>query len=145
MALTFHPRPGQILICNFTKGFKEPELIKRRPVVVLTPSMRGRDGLVTVVGLSSIKPEPVCNFHCVLPKASLPMLGEYQDQETWVKGDMIYAVGFHRLNLIQLGTHQQNGKRKYYKARLGRERMREIYGCVLHGLNFPTLIEHIPE
>lgn len=145
MAITFHPRPGQILICNFTKGFKEPELVKRRPVVVLTPSMKGRGGVVTVAGLSSVKPEPVLNFHCVLPKSCLPMLGEYQDQETWVKGDMIYAVGFHRLDLIMLGTRKPDGKRNYFNDRLSRERMREIYGCVLHGLNFPTLVEHIPK
>ena len=145
MALTFHPRPGQILICNFAKGFKKPELVKRRPVVVLTPRIDGRGDLVTVVGLSSIRPDPIRDFHCLLPKASLPMLGEYQDQETWVKGDMIYAVGFHRLNLIRLGTRRPDGKRNNFTARLGRERMREIYGCVLHGLNFPTLVEHIPE
>lgn len=143
MALTIHPRPGQILICDFTKGFKEPELVKRRPVIVLTPSMPGRGSVVTIVGLSSVKPEPILDYHCLLPKASLPMLGEYQNQETWVKGDMIYAVGYHRLSPIQLGTHRADGKRNYFTNRLNRTRMHEIYGCVLHGLNLPKLVEHI--
>lgn len=100
---------------------------------------------MTVVGLSSVKPNPVLPYHYLLPKATLPMLGEYQDQETWLKGDMIYSVGFHRLDLIQLGTRDAAGKREYYKARLSRERMRTVYSCVLHGLNFASLIPHLPE
>ena len=145
MSLTIHPKPGQILICDFTKGFKKPELVKCRPVLVLTPRMNGRGGLVTIVGLSTIEPRALRDYHCLLPKASLPMLEKYQNKETWVKGDMIYAVGFHRLNLIKLGTKGQNGKRNYFKNRISRERMREIYGCVLHGLNFSTLVKHLPE
>ena len=145
MAITFHPRPGQILMCDFTKGFREPEMVKVRPVVVLTPDIAGRSGLVTVVGLSSVAPKPARSFHCVLPKSSLPMLGEFQSKETWVKGDMIYAVGFDRLDLIKIGKRGADGKRQYFKSRLGRERMREIYGCVLHGLNLPALMDHIPE
>lgn len=145
MAISFHPRPGQILTCDFTVGFKEPELIKHRPVIVLTPPMNGRSNLVTVVGLSTERPDPLMDFHYLLPKASLPMLGQFQRKESWVKGDMIYAVGFHRLNLIQLGARDTNGKRLYFKNRLGRERMRIIYSCVLAGLNLGMLAEHIPK
>lgn len=144
MAITFHPRPGQILWCDFSPSFKEPEMVKTRPVLVLTPPMIGRAGLVTVVALSTARPNPSRSFHCQLPKKSLPMTGKFQSNETWVKGDMIYAVGFHRLNLIKLGGRDANGKRLYFKARLGRDRMREIYGCVLHGLNLGMLAEHIP-
>ena len=85
-------------------GFKEPEMVKKRPVVALTPSMQGRGQLVTVVALSSMKPNPVQKFHCLLPKASLPMSGKFQSNETWVKGDMVYAVVFHRLDLIKVGV-----------------------------------------
>ena len=77
--------------------------------------------------------------------ATLPMLGNFQTKETWVKGDMVYAVGFDRLNLIKLGHRSADGKREYFTNRLGRERMREIYGCVLHGLNLGSLVAHIPE
>ncbi len=145
MSITYHPRPGQILMCAFPKGFKEPEMVKNRPVVILTPAMTGRPNLVTIVGLSSVRPDPVRDFHLLLPKASLPMLGDFQSKETWVKGDMIYAVGFHRLNLIRLGTHDVDGKRHYFKSRLGRPRMRKIYTCVLHGLNLGPAAAHIPE
>ena len=101
---------------------------------------------MTVVCLSTIKPEPQLDFHCILPKASLPMLERFQEaDDNWVKGDMIYSVGFHRLNLIRLGTRRPDGKRNYYSRRLGREKMREVYACVLHGLNLSTLVEHIPK
>lgn len=68
----------------------------------------------------------------------------FQDGESWVKGDMIYTVGFHRLDLIRLGTKDLNtGKRQYYRNRLSRDRMKEIYNCVLHGLNLGHLGQHI--
>lgn len=132
-------------MCDFRTGFKEPELVKHRPVIVLTPSMDGRGGLVTVVGLSTVKPDPVRKFHCLLPRASLPMIGEFQRSDTWVKGDMIYTVGFHRLDLIRLGTRGENGKREYFTSRLGRPMMREIYSCVLHGINLGNLAVHLQE
>jgi len=145
MAIIYHPRPGQILMCDFRKGFKEPEMNKYRPVLVLTPGMKGRAEIVTVVGFSTAKPNPVMNFHCQVPKASLPMTGYFQKSETWVKGDMIYAIGFHRLDLIKLGTKGPDGRRQYFTRRLSREKMREIYGCVLQGLNLGALVRHIPE
>lgn len=120
-------------------------MVKKRPVVVLTPSMDGRGELVTVVALSSVRPNPVRSFHCLLPQACLPMLGQYQQNETWVKGDMIYAVGFHRLDAIKLGTRGADGKRQYFTNCLSRARMREIYACVLHGLHMSALADHIPE
>lgn len=145
MALTFHPRPGTILVCDFSKGFKEPEMVKTgRPVVVLTPQIDGRGKLVTVVALSTVAPDPVREFHCRLPRASLPQLGRFQDRDTWVKGDMVYSVGFHRLDLIQLGKrHPGTGKRMYFNQRLGREQMRRVYECVLHGLSLGHLCRHL--
>jgi len=145
MPITIHPRPGQILYCDFSKGFRPPEIVKMRPVIVLTPAMDGRADLVTVVAVSSVRPEPKYPFHYLLPKASLPMLRDFQAAESWVKGDMIYAVGFHRLNLIRLGARGPNGKRLYFQSRLGRTQMREIYSCVLHGLKLGMLSAHIPE
>lgn len=143
MAIEFHPRPGQILMCDFSVGFKEPEIVKKRPVVVLTPAMRGRHELVTIAALSTSTPDPVRDYHCQLPKASLPQLGNFQEKETWVKGDMVYTVGFHRLDLIKLNKRGPGGKRQYFNQKLGRERMKEIYGCVLHGMNLGSLVQHL--
>lgn len=146
MPITIHPRVGQILLCDFSEGFKQPEMVKSgRPALVIAPSIQGRDPcLVTIVGLSTVQPNPVMPFHLKLPKASLPMLGEFQGNDTWVKGDMLYAVGFHRLDLIKLGKRDQNGKRIYFSNCLSRERMREVYACVLHGMNLGAMAVHLP-
>ena len=143
MALTYHPRPGQILICDFSKGFAAPEMVKRRPVVVLTPSMKGRDKLTTVAALSTVKPDEIRAYHLEIPANSMPMLGQYQDGSTWLKGDMIYSVGFHRLDPIRLNTRGPDGKRQYFTQRFGRDRMRDVYTCVLEGLNLGHVAKHI--
>lgn len=143
MAINFHPRPGQTLMCDFSEGFKEPEIVKRRLVVVLTPAMQGRYELVTIVALSTRTPDPVRDYHCQLSKASPPQLGNFQEKETWVKGDMVYTVGSHRLDLIKLKKRGPGGKRQYFNQKLGRERMKEIYGCVLHGMNLGSLVQHL--
>ena len=98
---------------------------------------------MTVVGLSTVQPNPRMPYHLELPKKSLPMLGRYQKKSTWLKGDMIYTVGFHRLDLIHLGRDKTTKKRKYFYDRLGRDQMKLVYGCVLESLNMHHLVEHI--
>lgn len=145
MAITFHPRPGQLLLCDFSEGFKAPEMVKSgRPVVVLTSPPKHNTGLVTVVPLSTSAPDPVMPYHCRLPRNCMPQLGRFQNTESWVKGNLVYTVGFHRLDLIKLGKRDpQTGKRIYFTNRLGRERMTEVYTCVLHGLNLGVLAGHL--
>ncbi len=90
MTITFHPRPGQILLCDFEPGFKEPEMVKKnRPVVVLTGSIQGRSQLVTIAALSHTEPDPPRPYHYKIPKQSMPMIGRFQDEDCWLKGDMI--------------------------------------------------------
>ncbi len=58
--LTFHPKPDTLLICDFDRGFKAPEMVKKRPVVVISPRRRkSTPQLCTVVPLSSSAPNPV--------------------------------------------------------------------------------------
>lgn len=40
MALRFHPKPGTILMCDFDTGFQVPEMVKKRPVIVLSPKRK---------------------------------------------------------------------------------------------------------
>src|SRR5262249_52141645 len=128
----------------FSRGFKEPEMIKnKRPVIVLTGSIQGRANLVTVVPLSTVVPEPVQPYHYRIPQSSMPMLGRFQICDSWVKGDMLYTIGFHRLDLIRLGKPNSYGKRMYFTQRLGIEQMKHIYTCVLNGLNLSHLGKHL--
>lgn len=141
MALTIHPGIGQMLMCDFSTGFRTPEMVKVRPVIVLSTR---RGGLVTVVALSTAAPDPVERCHIRLPKACMPQLRHFQERDSWVKGDMIYTVGHHRLNLIRLGKRDPDtGKRIYFTQKLGSERMKEVYGCILHGLNIGHVARHL--
>ncbi len=145
MAIKFHPSAGLLLLCDFSEGFKKPEMVKsHRPVIVVTPPFTGRSELVTILALSTSAPEIIMPYHYKLPKASMPQLGRFQEKETWVKGDMIYTVGFHRLDLIKLGKRDPNTrKRLYFRQKLGRAQMTEVYKCMLHGLNLGQLGEHL--
>lgn len=115
----------------------------KRPVLVISPKIARRPGLVTVAALSTVRPSPAEAYHMLIPPNFLPQLGRYQKNETWLKGDMIYTVGFHRLHLIQLNKRGPNGKRVYFRSRLGREQMRAAYRCVLQGLGLEHLTDHV--
>lgn len=134
-----------MLHCDFSRGFQAPEMVKSgRPVLVLSPNMQGRGQLVTVVALSTAKPPIVRPYHYQLPKNVMPQLGRFQEKDTWVKGDMIYTIGFHRLDLIRLGKREpRTGKRLYFTQRLEREQMKQVYSCVLHGLSLAHLPQHL--
>jgi mRNA interferase MazF len=141
VAINFHPEPGTILMCDFTSGFKEPEMVKKRPIVVISPNRKRYSGLCTVLAISSVPPEPIENWHYQIPKTSMPQIKMFEAKDSWIKGDMIYRVAFDRLELIKIGKDQSTGKRIYFKQRLGREQMHSIYSCVLHSLN----LNHLPQ
>jgi len=127
-------------MCNFGEGFQAPEMVKNRPVVVLSPKLKRCSGLCTVVPISTVLPDPMEKWHYKLPQASLPNAKLFIGKQSWVKGDMIYRVSFHRLDRIRIGK-DGNGKRLYFDQRLGKEQMKNIYACVLNSLN----LEHLPE
>jgi len=56
MAINEHPVSGTILMCNFAPGFQQPEMVKRRPVIVISPKISRRPNLCTVVALSTTAP-----------------------------------------------------------------------------------------
>jgi uncharacterized protein YifN (PemK superfamily) len=60
-----------ILLCDFSQGFKAPEMVKsNRPVIILTSPMQRRDQLVTVAALSTVKPPKILPYHYQIPKNS---------------------------------------------------------------------------
>lgn len=136
MALkNFHPKRGMILMCNFDTGFKEPEMVKERPVILLH---NPRQKLVTVAPLSTTAPAQLAPFHFYLDKKYLPNTSFFQrNSGCWVKGDMVYTVGFHRLTQIKIiGA---GGRDTFFTRKLGKEIMAEVHRCVLHGLDIGYL------
>jgi len=134
MPLAYPPKPGMIVMCDFTSGSRPPEMTKVRPVIVLSPGMSSRSGLTTVVSLSTTPPDPVEPFHLKVPCTDLPMLDWAQRGETWVKGDMVNAVALSRLNLLQLGSRDARGRRRHFTRQVSAEFFAEVIGAVLAGL-----------
>lgn len=129
MPINFHPRPGQILICDYDTGFIVPEMVKRRPVVVISPRLRRRSDLCTVVPLSTTRPQIIESYHLELMlRPVLPR--PWHSEVMWVKADMLATVSFKRLELIR-GPKDFEGKRKYITGQLDDECLRKIRHCVL--------------
>lgn len=141
MPLKFHPEPGTVLICNFEPGFREPEMVKTRPVVVVSPRLKNRHGLATVVPLSTSAPERVLDYHCEI-SIDPPLPVPFDSPTMWVKADMIYTVCFDRLHLHRTGRDQY-GKRKYLTVNLKPEEMAKVRRCLLAGLGMLSLTKHI--
>ena len=136
MPIKIHPKVGQVLLCDFSRGFAEPEMVKSgRPVLVLASQRRGPN-LCTVVALSTREPDQIEPWHMKVPDKFLPMTPQFAGKPSWVKADMIYTVGFHRLDLILLpGKDPVTGKRRYFSNKLGPENMKSVRTCVLNAMN----------
>ena len=136
MALRFHPKPGTILLCDY-RGFIVPEMVKLRPAVIISPRLRHRDRLCTVVPLSGMEPDPREDYHHLL-NFDRPLPKPWASPHYWVKADMLATVSFDRLHLIGIGRDQE-GKRKYLNMRVGSEDLRAIRACVLVALGLSDL------
>lgn len=140
MGLQYHPEQGTILICDF-QGLKAPEMIKKRPVVVISPRLRHRGNLCTVVPLSTSEPAPVAAYHFKL-HVSPPLPPPYDASVKWVKADMVYTVAFDRLSLPFNGK-DRNGKRIYDVRVIEKSDLLKIQQCVLHGLGLVDLTQYL--
>jgi len=128
MGIRFHPQRGQILLCDFS-GLKAPEMIKRRPVVAVSPRYRRQTGLCTVVPLSTTAPNPVQRHHHLITLTTeLPH--PFTGQQKWLKGDMIYTMSFARLDRPHAGKDPQTGKRQYLDIILPASEMAAIELCI---------------
>jgi uncharacterized protein YifN (PemK superfamily) len=132
MPIRYPPLPGDVLICDFATGFRPPEMVKRRPVLVLSPRLRHRDGLCTVVPLSTTPPARAVPYQCrlTLPFAPPP---PFQAVEVWAKADMLATVAYARLDLMRTGR-DQTGKRKYLKMHIALDDLERVRGCVIQAL-----------
>lgn len=99
MAIAFHPKAGTVLVCDF-RGYEAPEIIKVRPVVVISAGGFRRPGLVTVVPISARRPDPVQAIHVALEPGAVPGIAGV---ELWAKCDLVAAVSHARLDRIRLG------------------------------------------
>lgn len=140
MAVHFHPEQGAILACDF-RGFEAPEIVKRRPVVVISPRLRHRTGLCTVVPMSTTEPRQLEAYHYRLhTDPALP--SPYDSPAHWVKADMVYTVSFDRLFLMFRGKDDQ-GVRVYDQRVIDQADLLKIQEAVLHGIGLTRLTDYL--
>ncbi|MBS0207824.1 MAG: type II toxin-antitoxin system PemK/MazF family toxin [Planctomycetes bacterium] len=108
MPITFNPHPANILMCDFDSGFKPPEMVKRRPVVVMS---KGNGQTVIVIPLSTAEPVPLQSFHVEMSTLSLPE--SLRDRRCWAKCDMVCTVAYWRLDRVRDIKDPLTGKRRY--------------------------------
>lgn len=97
--INFFPKPGMVLICDYTKGSIYPEMTKKRPVIVVSPYSINKRKLCIVVPLSTVTPDFIEFFHYKLPAGKY----NFQDKrkDSWVKCNMISTVSIYRLDRIK--------------------------------------------
>jgi mRNA interferase MazF len=104
MAIDFHPKRGTVLMCDFTSGFRPPEMVKRRHVVVVSPRYRRHTGLCLVVPFSSVVPFEMEPHHHEIAAGKYPFFDPAKS--VWAKADMLTCVSFQRLDrVLQYGRY----------------------------------------
>jgi mRNA interferase MazF len=140
VGIQFHPKPGTVVICDFNTGFVAPEMVKRRPCIVVSPQITHRQGLCTVVPISTGRPRIQMPYHVELPGLKLPP--PWDEGPNWVKADMIYALAWSRIDLIRKGRNEQ-GKRIYDRDTLSPEDFMRVRKAILCGLGMANLTKHL--
>lgn len=143
MSINFHPQIGTIVICDYNTGFRLPEMVKRRPVIIVSPRLRSRSRLCTVVPLSTTPPKPPMPYHYrLLMDTLLPK--PYHSVAHWVKADMIATISFDRLSLPFKGK-DVNGQRIYENRIIEDSDLVEIRKCILCALGMDFLTKHVQQ
>lgn len=133
MAIKYPVAPGTIVLCDYSMGgFKEPEMVKRRPAIVISPRLRHRDHLCTVVPLSS-KPGVADVDYVVELFIARPLPPPFENQMVWAKCDMLATVSFARLDLFRTQRNPA-GKRQYITPRLPDADLKRVQQGILFAL-----------
>ena len=138
--LPYHPNPGEVLRCDYS-NLVPPEMDKVRFAVVISPRLRHRDSLCTVVPISTTAPAFPQPFHVQLAQDPYPKSAP--GTVAWVKCDMMMTVSYARLSAYWDGRHP-NGKRNYITLRVSQNEFREIRIGMLHAVGLgATLKDHL--
>lgn len=109
-----------------------PEMVKPRPVIVVSPRLPHRSEIVAVVPISLTAPIHNLPFCVQLSKNYHP--NEEDDLPCWAKCDMLMNLGLWRLDGFKVG------RRKYVNPQATPEDLSAVKAGVLHGLGQGHLI-----
>lgn len=126
MPLPYRPKPGEVLICGFDDAARGFEMVKRRPVVVVSCEDSHQRSLCTVVPISTTAPVPPRPWHHPLPH--LIVTGWHPKADMWAKCDMLATVSFERLNAPYLKS--RSGGRRYQNHILAASDLDAVRQCI---------------
>ena len=133
MGILYAVAPRTVLLCDYSAGgFRPPEMVKRRPAVVISPRLPHRDGLCAVVPLSGSEPEKPLDYVIRLDFAD-PLPDPFPQRVWWAKCDLVATVGFFRLDLFRTSRGPE-GKRRYLHPKLNEDQFAAVRSGVLAGL-----------
>lgn len=138
MGLLHEPRAGEILMCGFPECFDAPEMTKTRPVIVVSPRLPRRRGLVAVVPISRTAPYSDCEHNCVIPMRLLPKFMQVSGGDRWAKCDMVYTFSTRRLSPVEHGRRDRRGQRQYEYPRLDPATLRAVRKAIAAGVGIPV-------
>lgn len=134
MALLHPPKVGAVVLCMFPDDLVPPEMVKTRPVAVISPRIPGRHELASVVPLSTKEPNPFLPHHCEIPIRLMPKPLQAEATRVWAKCDMLYTFSLERLDRFRAGKDRATGKRLYEVGQLELEQIIQIRRCIAAGL-----------
>lgn len=109
-------------------------MVKRRPVIVVSPRLPHRDNLCAVVPVSTTAPKHDVPY-VVQIGFDDPLPAPFDSPVAWVKCDMLATVSFERLDMFRAGR-DQTGRRKYLNRLLPEGDFERVKQGILHGLGF---------
>lgn len=127
MAISFHPRAGQVLVADFS-DLSPPEICKVRPVAVISPRLPFRSGLVAVVPTSLTAPDRDLPYVFRLSRNYHPASDD--DLPCWAKCDLVMNIALRRLNGFKVG------RRRWETPALSPEDLVGVRKAVAAGLGF---------
>lgn len=95
-AITFSPSEGTVLVCDFSTGFRPPEMIERRPCIVISHRRTNR-GLCVVVPISSRQSTNREAVVVPMPMAKYSFLRK----DGWAKCHAVATVATSRLYMMR--------------------------------------------
>lgn len=142
MSLSYYPSPGEIVLCDYGTGFIVPEMVKLRPVVIVSPRLRKRGDLVAVVPLSTTAPNPAEAHHCSIVLAA-PLPKPFDAAQMWAKCDMVATVALSRLDRFRDGRAPGGNARRYTTGKVSAAQLVEIRKAILCDLGLASLTIHL--
>lgn len=142
MPINYYPRPAEILLCDYGNSAIHPEMVKRRPVVVVSPRLRQRGELVGVVPLSTTEPGSIDPHHCRIElAAALPP--PFDSAVMWAKCDMFSSVSRSRLDRFRGGRKAGMGSRVFVSGKVDAVQLKALRAAILSGLGLGSLTVYL--